>query len=67
MQVADACVCDPLVSSLTGVCTPEVTTALADRKGGITPEIQREVRCSQPLTRGTWGEARVEDSEMRTA
>lgn len=67
MQVVDACLCDPSVSSLPGACTTEVTTALAEPKGGITSEIQRsEVRCSPPLTPGAWGEASLEDSEIGT-
>lgn len=66
MQVVDACLCDPLVSRLPGACTPEVTTALAEPKGGITSEVQREVRCSPPLIPGARGEASVENSEIGT-
>lgn len=53
VQVIDAWFCDPLVSSFPGACALEGPTALAEKKGGIACEIEREVRCLQPLTPGT--------------
>lgn len=57
VQMADAWLCDPLVSGLPGACAPESPTASAEKKGRIAPEIAREVWCPQPLSPGAWGEA----------